>query len=190
MERPETGERLSGLRRSRMWTQAKLAEEAGVSPTTISGIESGKISRPHFGTLGKLARALGVDPRELLAVPAAAVEEGPAPMSLEWARSSPEAEFERGLEEASLNRLQTLSHELDEERDRLQTLYGEFPRGSEQRRFIKRQIRDVSAQSGSVSTSIMFHEHAREQGKTDAKPGDEAPGAAPSGPDRNDTGRS
>jgi hypothetical protein len=79
-------------------------------------------------------------------------------MSLEWARSSPEADFERGLEEASLSRLESLSSELDEERGRLQALYGEFPRGSEQRRFIKRQIRDISAQSGSVSTSIMFHE--------------------------------
>lgn len=164
-----TGERLAGLRRSRMWTQARLAAEAGVSPTTVSGIESGRIARPHFGTLGKLARVLGVDPREFIAPPAPAVEEGPAPMSLEWARSSVEAEFERGLEEASLSRLESLSRELDEERGRLQALYGVFPRGSEQRRLVKRQIRSVSAQSGSVSTSIMFHQHAGGKDRDDAK---------------------
>jgi transcriptional regulator with XRE-family HTH domain len=38
---------------------------AGVSPTTISGIESGKITRPHLKTLLKIARALGVDVGEL-----------------------------------------------------------------------------------------------------------------------------
>ena len=60
------GERVQNVRRLRMWTQARLAREAGVSPTTISGIETGKIGRPHFGTLGKLARALRVAPEELL----------------------------------------------------------------------------------------------------------------------------
>ena len=61
-----TGKRLQNIRRLRMWTQVRLAQEAGVSPTTISGIETGKIERPHFGTLGKLARALSIAPEELL----------------------------------------------------------------------------------------------------------------------------
>jgi transcriptional regulator with XRE-family HTH domain len=164
-----------------MWTQARLAEEAGISPTTVSGIESGKISRPHFGTLGKLARALGVEPGELLGgPPAAAADESTAPMSWEWARSSPEADFERGLEEASLRRLESLSNELDEERGRLHALYGEFPRGSEQRRFIKRQIRDVSAQAGSVSTSIMFHQRTPDGDPSGRRePPDERLGGSP-----------
>jgi transcriptional regulator with XRE-family HTH domain len=62
---PDIGERVEHVRRLRMWTQARLAQEAGVSPTTVSGIETGKIGRPHFGTLGKLARALSVVPEEL-----------------------------------------------------------------------------------------------------------------------------
>jgi transcriptional regulator with XRE-family HTH domain len=41
---------IAALRERRMWTQVRLAEEAGISPTTVSGIESGRISRPHFGT--------------------------------------------------------------------------------------------------------------------------------------------
>jgi transcriptional regulator with XRE-family HTH domain len=62
MEKDTVGKRLIVIRERRMWTQARLADEAGVSPTTVSGIESGRISRPHFGTLRKLARALGVEP--------------------------------------------------------------------------------------------------------------------------------
>jgi transcriptional regulator with XRE-family HTH domain len=46
-------------------TQEQEAKMAGVSPTTISGIESGKITRPHLKTLLKLARALGADLGEL-----------------------------------------------------------------------------------------------------------------------------
>lgn len=46
-------------------TQEQEAKMAGVSPTTISGIESGKITRPHLKTLLKLARALGTDVGEL-----------------------------------------------------------------------------------------------------------------------------
>ncbi len=67
-----------------------------------------------------------------------------------------EAELERALERAPLNRLEALGGELEEERQRLQALYGGFPQGSEQRRYLKRQIRVVAAQSGSVATSILF----------------------------------
>src|SRR5215208_6369275 len=66
MRGPGIGEYLVNTRRSRMWTQGRLAREAGVSPTTVSGIETGKIGRPHFGTVQKLARALDVDPQLLL----------------------------------------------------------------------------------------------------------------------------
>jgi len=169
------GERLLSIRRLRMWTQKRLAEEARVSPTTVSGIETGKISRPHFGTLQRLARALEVDPRVLSSPPEGSTErEGPAPLSLRWARATEEEEFERELEGASLDRLKSLAHELSEERGRLQRLYGAFPEGSQQRRFIKHQIRDVSAQSGSVATSMMFHqdEDAKEyiDGQTAGEP--------------------
>lgn len=144
-----------------MWTQAKLAQEAGVSPTTVSGIEGGRISRPHFGTLRKLARALGVPADELLGRTGAEPVGAGEPMSLEWARSAQEEEFERRLDGATLQSLNALSSELDEEHGRLRTLYGEFPKGSEQRRFIKRQIRDISGRSGSVETSIEFHEEEK-----------------------------
>jgi transcriptional regulator with XRE-family HTH domain len=153
MERSTASRNLMIIRERRMWTQARLADEAGVSPTTVSGIESGRISRPHFGTLRKLAQALGVEPEELLSLPRFEESEVPSPLSLEWAMSSGEEEFERGLEEAPIERLNLLFRELGEEQGRLRRLYGEA-RGSEQRRLIKTMIRQVAANSGSVEASI------------------------------------
>ena len=154
MDRREVQSRVVEFREVRMWTQGRLAEEAGISPTTVSGIESGRISRPHFGTVRKLARALGVEPRELLS--ARGNGAGRAPLSLGWAMSSRE-EFEDGLEGASLGGLLGLSRELGEEHERLRRLYGEA-RGAEQRRLTKGRIRDVAAQHGSVEASIAYHQ--------------------------------
>ena len=170
MERSAVGRHLAEVRERRMWTQVRLAREAGVSPTTVSGIESGRISRPRFGTLRRLARALGVNPEELMGS-----GEGGAssPLSLEWAMSSGEEEFERGLEDASVEGLSSLSRELDEEQGRLRRMYGEA-RGSEQRRLIKTMIRQVAANSGSVEASITAHEHR------EPEPRPETPGAGPS----------
>ncbi|HZC82848.1 MAG TPA: helix-turn-helix transcriptional regulator [Rubrobacter sp.] len=156
----DVGERLESIRRLRMWTQVRLAREAGVSPTTVSAIETGKIGRPHFGTLEKLSRALRVAPEELQGSRTAM--ERPRPLSMGWARGSEEGEFERGLEGASLETLDSLSRELDAEQERLQRLYGEFPEASEQGRFIKRQIREVAGQSGSVKTSAMVRRNQRD----------------------------
>src|SRR5918997_3655758 len=171
-----TGERLQNIRRLRMWTQARLAREAGVSPPTVSAIETGKIGRPHFGTIGKLALALRVAPEELLGSRESVEQQGPVPLSLGWARESGHGEFEHGLEGASLKSLDFLSRGLDVEQERLQRLYGEFPEGSEQGRFIKRQIREVAGRSGSVKTSAMVRRN-----QINAKPTDEhARGPEPS----------
>jgi transcriptional regulator with XRE-family HTH domain len=159
MAKADVGRNVARLREVRMWTQGVLAREAGVSPTTVSGIESGRISNPHFGTIRKLARVLGVSPAELMAERDGAAD-ARSSLSLEWAMSAREEEFERSLESAPLERLNRLSEELEAEHGRLRALYGEYPRGSEERRSIKRRIRDVSAQSGSVSASIEFHEDA------------------------------
>ncbi len=153
MKRSEVRIRLTVLREERMWTQGRLAEEAGVSPTTVSGIESGRISRPHFGTLRKLARALRVEPEELVSSSGAVEGGAPSTLSLEWAMSSGEEEFERELEGAPIERLNSLFRELGEEQGRLRRLYGDA-RGSEQRRLIKTMIRQVAANSGSVEASI------------------------------------
>jgi transcriptional regulator with XRE-family HTH domain len=112
MKRDEERSRLTTIREERMWTQGRLAKEAGVSPTTVSGIETRRIVRPRFGTLLRLARALDVDPHMLLSSSEEpSGSEGPAFLSLQWARSAEEGEFERELEEASLDRLKSLARE-------------------------------------------------------------------------------
>lgn len=137
-----------------MWTQVRLAEEAGISPTTVSGIENGRISRPHFGTVRKLAVALKVDPDDLLPHPQRGSR--PVRLSLEWSMASDDEEFERELEAASIEGLSSLFDRLGEEELRLRKLYGEA-RGDQQRRLIKAMIRQVAANSGSVQASIMAH---------------------------------
>ena len=175
MERSTVGRKLAIIRERRMWTQVRLAEEAGVSPTTVSGIESGRISRPRFGTLRKLAWALGVDPEELISGEGGAS----SPLSLEWAMSSGEDEFERRLEGASIEGLSSLSRELDEEQGRLQRMYGEA-RGSEQRRLIKTMIRQVAANSGSVEASITAHDHREPDPRPERESArEESPGTPP-----------
>jgi transcriptional regulator with XRE-family HTH domain len=156
MDRSVVRKNLVVLRESRMWTQLRLAEEAGVSPTTVSGIENGRISRPHFGTVRKLAVALKVQPEDLLPHPGMRRGGVPARLSLEWSMASDDEEFERELEAASIEGLSSLSERLDEEESRLRRLYGEA-RGDRQRRLIKAMIRQVAANSGSVEASIMAH---------------------------------
>jgi transcriptional regulator with XRE-family HTH domain len=56
----------------RAWREARglsvrgLAKEASVSTETVYSVEHGK-RQPNLKTLGKFARALQVDPRDLLA---------------------------------------------------------------------------------------------------------------------------
>jgi transcriptional regulator with XRE-family HTH domain len=68
----QVGERISELREARLLRQAELAERAGISPSTLSQIESGRVSNPHIGTIRKVARALDVEPSELTTPLAAA----------------------------------------------------------------------------------------------------------------------
>ena len=58
---------LRHLRTSRALTQAELAERAGVRRSTIARLEGGREARMH--TLSRLAKALGVEPAELLRPP-------------------------------------------------------------------------------------------------------------------------
>jgi transcriptional regulator with XRE-family HTH domain len=59
------GDRLKTLRIRRALTQQELAERAGISSNALNRIELNK-AEPHMSTLRKLARALDVDPTELL----------------------------------------------------------------------------------------------------------------------------
>jgi transcriptional regulator with XRE-family HTH domain len=58
-------ERLKTLRSEHVLTLRELADEAGVSKDTIWRLENGR-SAAHPSTIRKLARALGVQPKELV----------------------------------------------------------------------------------------------------------------------------
>jgi transcriptional regulator with XRE-family HTH domain len=57
--------RIRPLRLARGFTQAELAERAGVREATISELETGK-SRRLLEVLDRIAQALGVEPGELM----------------------------------------------------------------------------------------------------------------------------
>ncbi len=55
---------LREARTRRLFSVRALAEVAGVSPTTINLVETGR-RMPHFGTMRKIAQALDLQPREI-----------------------------------------------------------------------------------------------------------------------------
>ena len=59
------GDKLKEVRTRRLLTQEQLAEKAGVSAATVVNAERNN-QEPHFSTIRKLAKALDVDPTELL----------------------------------------------------------------------------------------------------------------------------
>jgi transcriptional regulator with XRE-family HTH domain len=60
------GERLRKLRERKLMTQEELGEAADVSRDQVSRIERNEVD-PRFSTIRKLAKALGVEPEELIA---------------------------------------------------------------------------------------------------------------------------
>lgn len=64
--RETLAERLYQLRIEQEWSQAKLADLAGVDRKTINRIENGHFS-PALDTLVRLSVALDVEPADLLA---------------------------------------------------------------------------------------------------------------------------
>ena len=59
------GDRINHLRDARALTQDELAEKAGITVAALSRIERNN-AEPRPTTRRKLAKALGVDPSELL----------------------------------------------------------------------------------------------------------------------------
>ncbi|MBL4849360.1 MAG: helix-turn-helix transcriptional regulator [Planctomycetes bacterium] len=59
------GERVEALRADRGLTRSALAREAGVALTSMNLLEAGRV-KPSLGTLGSLAKALGVRVVDLL----------------------------------------------------------------------------------------------------------------------------
>lgn len=58
------GDRLKALRIEHALTQEELADKAGVAMNTVARLERNE-TEPHMTTVRKIARALGIHPREL-----------------------------------------------------------------------------------------------------------------------------
>jgi len=69
LEYRQLGERLASIRRMAGLTQREVAERAALGRPTLANIEKGR-QRVLYHQLLDIARALGVDPRELLPAPA------------------------------------------------------------------------------------------------------------------------
>ncbi len=65
MEVVKIGEQVKRARKRALLTQGELAEKAGIGQTTLNRIEKGHTG-PHFRTIRKIAKALGVDAKELI----------------------------------------------------------------------------------------------------------------------------
>ena len=65
LEVVKIGTQLRAARERALLTQEELAAKAEVQPLTISRIETNKVE-PRYSTIRKLAKALGLDPTELL----------------------------------------------------------------------------------------------------------------------------
>lgn len=59
---------LKKYRRIAALTQQQLADKAGVDPTIISRLERGERATASYATIVRLARALNLEPEELVAV--------------------------------------------------------------------------------------------------------------------------
>ena len=65
LEVVKIGTQLRAARERALLTQEELAARAQVQPLTISRIETNKVE-PRYSTIRKVAKALSVDPSELL----------------------------------------------------------------------------------------------------------------------------
>jgi len=77
MLKKDAGQRLRRARYASERTLDDIAAEAGVSPTTVINIETGKTT-PHGRTLFALCRVLELDPDELIESPEPEPEEATA----------------------------------------------------------------------------------------------------------------
>jgi len=59
------GDKLKNLRIEQALTQRELADKAGIGANTVNRIELNE-TEPHMSTIRKVARALDVEPRELV----------------------------------------------------------------------------------------------------------------------------
>jgi transcriptional regulator with XRE-family HTH domain len=101
------GKAIARVRHERGMTQAGLAHAAGINPSTLALIETGKRGA-NVGTLLEIARGLEVDAGELLPKADASLQAASSTAQ----RGLPLEEFEDAIEDLGLGALKDLGHEL------------------------------------------------------------------------------
>jgi putative transcriptional regulator len=107
--------RLKEVRELHGWSQARLADESGVSRDSISNYETGQ-REAWPATAKRLADALDVEIEDLArpkvaappSPPPIAEEEWRKPLSVEWALTAPDTEFDSRLKTATLPEVMAL----------------------------------------------------------------------------------
>src|SRR5918997_6538860 len=97
------------LRQEKGWNQTELAFYAGLAPSVISEIETGK-RNPSAGTLHKLAEALDVDVPDLFERTQDLKVQAPLPPEDAWERG---ANREGGDQERSIALAEKIQQQLD-----------------------------------------------------------------------------
>ncbi len=132
----------------------EAAAKAGVGRDTLSNLERGR-SHPVMPTLAKIAKGYGVPVEELLEEPALA-EKAEAPLSREWALSTPDEAFRRRVEDAPTEELRGLVIEL---------VAGEHPRLFEDERDEKPTADVLYRRSASFARALIVREELLERGE-------------------------
>ncbi len=128
------------------------AQEAGVSKNSVLRAEHEEDIRPV--TARKIAQALGVQVADLLRD--AAPKKAPAPLSREWALSTPDEAFRRRVEDAPTEELRGLVIEL---------VAGEHPRLFEDERDEKPTADVLYRRSASFARALIVREELLERGE-------------------------
>jgi transcriptional regulator with XRE-family HTH domain len=104
----EIGKRIHELREAHGFSQSEVARRAGITPSTIHFIESGRTKEPSASTVAAIARAIGVGVEEVFEEPTVPLGEGlPA-----WALTSDMETFNQRVSQLSVDRLKRLAENL------------------------------------------------------------------------------
>jgi transcriptional regulator with XRE-family HTH domain len=104
----EIGKRVRELREARGLSQSEVARRAGITPSAVHFIESGRTKEPSASTVAAIARAIGVGVEEVFEESAVPLGEGlPA-----WALTSDMNTFSQRVSRLSVDDLKRLAENL------------------------------------------------------------------------------
>ncbi len=154
MEQGSLAEKLRVLRARRGLSLLAASKQLGIDRHTLRRVELG-VQEPQYPTLAKIAEGYDVPVEELLEEPVGAGKDE-APLSPEWALSTPDEAFRRSVEGASTEELRGLIVEL---------VAGEHPRLFEDERTEKPPADVLYRRSASFARALVVREELLRRGE-------------------------